>query len=214
MSAIRNILFDYGNVLWNLDIPASMEQFESYWKENLPREETWKYLNKAIAKYERGAISTTLFINYLLKVTTGRTQAHHIIQCWNRMMLDFSPDKLELLDQLKQDYRLFMLSNINDLHLVYTTRFLKEEYGINDFEERYFEQVFYSNEIGLRKPEAESFQFVCNQAGIQPEETLFIDDLEVNTNAAALLGFQIHTLLPGENLSAIIYERTKISNET
>ena len=60
--------------------------------------------------------------------------------------------------------------------------------------------------INLRKPNADIFEFVAKDAGIDPQETLFIDDLENNIATAAQLGFKTHLLLEGEKIEGLDYE--------
>ena len=208
MAAIRNILFDYGNVLWNLDIPGAYEKLNTFWNDDMDSGKLKVFISKTIDPYEKGLISSEKFIKNLLQVSKPCVQALDLVQTWNGMLLDLPKEKIDLLQRLRPHFKLFMLSNTNELHISYTHAYLKENFNIDRFEKDFFNTVYYSHLIKARKPNNEAFKYVLSDAGILPQETLFIDDLAVNTRAANQLGFQIHTLLPSENLGQIIIEKT------
>ena len=89
----------------------------------------------------------------------------------------------------KAGYRLFLLSNTIDVHWDYCVEHLfpYRNHGVED----YFEHCFLSQRMHLAKPDAHIYEEVIRQANIYPDETLFIDDLKENCEAAEKLG--IHT---------------------
>jgi putative hydrolase of the HAD superfamily len=128
-----------------------------------------------------------------LKDKYGLTD-EQIDEAWNALLLDIPDYKLDTLLELKQRYRLYLLSNTNALHWEEgRKRFDYKGYKAEDF----FDQIFLSNEIHELKPSPEAFLKVARLAGIKPEETLFVDDLQVSCDAAAALGF--HTYCPVAN---------------
>ena len=113
-----------------------------------------------------------------------------IIDAANKMLVVIPDEKKERLLQLKKaGYRLFLLSNTIDVHWDYCVEHLfpYQSLGVED----YFEHCFLSQKMHLAKPDARIYEEVIKQANINPEETLFIDDLKENCEAAEKLG--IHT---------------------
>lgn len=192
MSKVKNLLFDLGNVLFDLDEPATVEAL----RQLLQVEEFPEDLPHAIRGYDTGAWSTERFINYFLRQAKPGVYARDVVLAWNKMMVGMRPEVFDLLEILSTRYPLYLLSNINDLHYDWFMKHLEEEHGITDFSERFFKKTYYSHLIGYRKPDRECFEWVLQDAGIRPEETLFIDDKTENTAGAALLGLKVHTL-PG-----------------
>lgn len=96
--------------------------------------------------------------------------------------------RFQMLLALRQKYRVFLLSNINDLHLTWITAYLHEQYGITDFEQRYFDGVYYSHFVRMRKPDREIYEFMLADADLKPEESVFFDDLVPNIEMARACG--------------------------
>jgi putative hydrolase of the HAD superfamily len=114
---------------------------------------------------------------------------------WNALLLDLPVKRVEMLKLLKPHYRLFLLSNSNQIHYdCYMGRFEKE-YGYSM--ELLFEKLWFSFQLGLLKPDPEIFRYVLNEAGLIPEETLFIDDTLVHVEAARSVGINAFHLKPG-----------------
>jgi putative hydrolase of the HAD superfamily len=99
-------------------------------------------------------------------------------------------------------YNMYLLSNTNIIHYNRFNNMAKEELGVDGLD-LFFKKSYYSFQMGMRKPSAEIFQFVLNDAGILPQETLFIDDALPNIEAAQKLHFKTHHLLPGENIETL-----------
>jgi glucose-1-phosphatase len=108
---------------------------------------------------------------------------------WDAMLLDIPGEKLALLNTLKKRYRTFLLSNTNEIHIANFSAYLYRTYGAPDFSP-YFEKWYYSARIGMRKPDAEIFEFVLRENNLAAEETLFVDDSEQHIRTAMKLGIQ------------------------
>ena len=189
---IKNIIFDFGDVFINLDkasIPAAFHRLGV--DPNLPQ---FRSLNNA---YEIGALSNDQFLEQAAGLL-GLYNFEVIARIWNSMIADFPEYRLEFLESLssQQDFRLFLLSNTNALHIEHVKRKMGEaNYG------RFmacFEGVHLSHEIGLRKPDAEVFEFLLKKHELYPNETLFIDDTKENIMGASALGIQTWHIQVGE----------------
>ncbi len=183
--AIKNILFDLGNVLFRLDLPRWNREVQALLHPVHPLE-----LQEAAQDYETGRISTELFINAVLAKCHHSRQAIDVLQVWNSMLIGFVPEYLKVLDTLKKDYQVYLLSNNNPLHQQWVYQELEHKYGILDFNERFFHATFYSHEIGVSKPHEDSFDQVIQQTGLCPEETIYFDDDPHNIATGRTLGFQ------------------------
>jgi putative hydrolase of the HAD superfamily len=191
---IKNIIFDWGGVLIHLDKQRCVEAFAQYGI-NVGDELSNPYGQRTYLKdFERGMMTVEDFHHTVRRVYGDTLTDEQIDHAWNALLLDIPTYKLDMLLALKGRYRLYLLSNTNALHW---------EEGRKRFDyqghkaEDYFDQIFLSHEIHELKPSPDAFRKVALMAGIVPEETLFIDDLQASCDAAATLGF--HTYCPQAN---------------
>jgi putative hydrolase of the HAD superfamily len=114
------------------------------------------------------------------------------------MLLDFPDERLEFIEILAEegDYRLFLLSNTNALHIPHVEKIMGSE-KFNRFKNS-FEKFYLSHEINLRKPNAEIYEFVLNENGLKAEETFFIDDTKENIEVAEKMGIRCWNLQVGQ----------------
>lgn len=187
----KNIIFDLGNVLVKLDMEGCIEAFKKLGMGKLvniadPQSEG----RVLMGKLGVGMISTEQFCEEARKLTGAEVTNEEICAAANKVLVVIPDYKKEKLLQLKeQGYRLFLLSNTIDVHWDYCVEKLFPYQGHTV--EDYFEKCFLSQRLHLAKPDARIYQEVIKQADILPDETLFIDDLQENCEAAERLG--IHT---------------------
>ncbi len=190
MAGVANILFDFGNVIIDIDIPGAIDRIAALRSPKVTEETYDREIRALVRKYEVDAISTDLFINGILKYADVKVQARDVITAWNSMLVAIPEYRLTMLETLKHNFGLYMLSNTNYLHIEWVHDHLRTTHHIEDFESRFFDVVYYSHLIKARKPDSEAFEHVIRDAMITPEKTLFIDDNEANIEAASALGFQ------------------------
>ena len=179
---IQNIIFDFGGVFINLDTDAVTEGLNSYGL-TAPGAE----LISLSEQYEKGEVDSKTFLKRVQKGIPG-SQQERIRQIWNATIADFPLSRLDFLLKLKElgRYRMFLLSNTNALHIEQ----VQENMGTDIFD-RFrgcFDAFYLSHEIGMRKPDPEIFSFVLDKNGLEPEQTLFIDDTKEHVESAAGLG--------------------------
>ena len=202
MKKIKNIIFDFGGVLLNLDRQACIDAFVSLGFDNV---DTYlnDYRQKGIFRQlEMGEVSVCEFFDGVRKAIGKPISDEQIADAWAQFVLDVPDQKLNLLLELQKKYRVFMLSNTNDIHVqrTFPRYFEKDGHTLSD----YFEKVYLSNELNMTKPDACIFEYVLQDASIQADETLFIDDAEPNVEAARELGFQTYQAKPGDDLSFLL----------
>ena len=204
MNQINNIIFDLGGVLLNINYQKTADAFEQLGFHDFNTMYTQYTADEIFSKLETGKISNEDFYNSLLAKAAQPIGIEDLQTAWNAMLLDFRTESLAKLRQLKQEYRIFLLSNTNDIHWqAFQTIFTKST-G-EDSLDHYFHKAYYSHQVGLRKPNADIYEFVAADAGMVIAETIFIDDSYNNIEAASALGFQTHLLLAGEKIEALPY---------
>ncbi|MEN9323860.1 MAG: hypothetical protein RL699_1640 [Bacteroidota bacterium] len=187
---IKNIIFDFGDIFVNLRKEATVQAFQQLGIN--PFTADLAALNTA---YEIGAISEMDFLSGFQKQNPA-TDILAIRSAWNQIIGDFPLKRLEFLQLLKPNYRLFLLSNTDATHISY----FEHQVGLSFSRDFYncFEKVYFSHEMGMRKPDPICFQTVLARHELQPKYTLFIDDKKENTDAAAALGLSVWNLHVGQ----------------
>jgi putative hydrolase of the HAD superfamily len=187
---IKNIIFDFGDIFVNLRKEATVQAFQQLGIN--PFTADLAALNTA---YEIGAISEMDFLSGFQKQNPA-TDLLAIRSAWNQIIGDFPLYRLEFLQLLKPNYRLFLLSNTDATHISY----FEHQVGLSFSRDFYncFEKVYFSYEMGMRKPDPICFQTVLARHELQPKYTLFIDDKKENTDAAATLGLSVWNLHVGQ----------------
>jgi putative hydrolase of the HAD superfamily len=184
--AYEAILLDLGGVIINLDYNKTIEAFESLGMSDFKHVYSQASQTNLFDDFETGRISSQHFVNNLLPYLKPGTSPNKVVHAWNAMILDVPAKKLELLEQLKQDYPVFLLSNTNALHVPVVRR---EFAKVTAFPmEHYFTKMYFSHEIGMRKPHAATFEFVCKENGLNPTKTLFVDDSIQHIDGAKSIG--------------------------
>ena len=186
----KNIIFDLGNVLVKLNPEGCIGAFKAIGMGELVDSNPQSEGMKLMSKLGVGMITTEEFCDAARKLTGTDVTNDEIINAANKMLVEIPDYKKERLLQLKKaGYRLFLLSNTIDVHWDYCVEHLfpYQKYGVED----YFEQCFLSQRMHLAKPNVRIYEEVIRLANIHPDETLFIDDLKENCEAAEKLG--IHT---------------------
>ncbi len=200
LSNIKNIIFDLGNVLVNLDIDASVEAFQKMGLSPDVKNSKHAYSDPVFYAFEVGRITTEEFFNEVRRVINNPFATNcQIEEAWYAMIKDFPLRRLQVLQELRKRYRIYLFSNTNEIHVRLFHAEFKEKFNV-DFPSL-FEKDFYSHTIHERKPDVEAFNKVIELSGINPKETLFVDDLEKNTLGAEKAGMQAFWLQDGMEMA-------------
>ncbi len=187
---INTIIFDFGDVFINLDKEGSINEFKKLGLDG-PNEELLA-LND---DFERGKITEEQFLEGFKKHIPNAS-INDIKAAWNSLIGDFPLYRLEFLQLLSTKYRLFLLTNTDIIHM----ENFEEKVGMSFSSDFYrcFEKVYYSHEMGLRKPEEAIYNYIIKKHDLSPHRTLFVDDKKENTDAAAAIGLQVWNLNVGD----------------
>jgi FMN phosphatase YigB (HAD superfamily) len=190
MQNIKNIIFDYGNVIFNIDFMKAQQAWNQLGINNAADFFGHKQQDQIFDKFDRGEVSAEEFRGYIrLKSGNPKLTDEQINAAWNSMLLGIESGNHELLLSLKGRYRTFLLSNINAIHYDHIMNYLKIDFGF-DGNDHLFERTYYSHLTGKRKPESRIFELVLNENNLEPAETLFIDDSPQHLAGAEKLGIQ------------------------
>ncbi|MBL86174.1 MAG: haloacid dehalogenase [Winogradskyella sp.] len=181
---IDTLIFDFGDVFINLDKEGAMQNALNLFKLDTFEED----MTNTNILYEIGKISTKEFIDFYVSKFSYLNE-NQIIEAWNYILKDFPKYRLEFIQQLakEQDYKLILLSNTNDMHI----DFIKDNVSFYEDFKNCFDQFYLSQEIHLRKPNKDIFDFVLENNNLKPEQCFFVDDTKDNTDTAKSLGIKV-----------------------
>ena len=205
MSEIKNIIFDLGGVIINLDTTKTIAEFNKL--SNLPFEAIYTQLqqSKVFDLFDKGLITETDFFAELKIITQSPASEFELKQAWNAMLLDFPANRLNLLKKLKPRYRLFLLSNTNETHVTEFEKTLLKTHQHKNLEP-FFEKVYYSCRMKMRKPDVEIFEYVLTENALNANETLFIDDSHQHVLGALKTGIKAHLLTKEKEVEDLLKE--------
>lgn len=181
---IDTLIFDFGDVFINLDKEGAMQNALNLFKLDTFEED----MTNTNILYEIGKISTEEFIAFYSSKFPHLTK-QQLIDAWNFILRDFPKYRLKFLQKLakEQRYKLILLSNTNDMHI----DFIKANVSFYEDFKNCFDQFYLSQEIHLRKPNRDIFDFVLDNNNLKPEQCFFVDDTKENTDTAKSLGINV-----------------------
>jgi len=195
MTGIKNIIFDLGHVIINVNWYAVKDYFTRMGYDTM--DDLHRYLMEENYYYdlETGKISPDEFRNAIRNSLGNHTPDDIINEGWNSMILDIPGSRVELLEKLRSRYSTYLLSNTNQIHWEYYDRYFASEYGYDHLRD-IFNAAYFSHEMGLRKPDPEIYKRVIEEQDLVPDETLFIDDMIENVKSARKLNINAYHLNP------------------
>ena len=205
MNKIRNIIFDYGNVIFMIDFKRTQHSFTELGIKNVERFFAHTGHDPLFDEFEQGNISSEEFRDGIRKITESPGLSNEQIDnAWNTLLIGVPPVNHDILLKAKKRYRTFLLSNNNEIHYNWIMSYLKKEFNIES-NAVFFEKDYYSHLLKMRKPNRNIFEYLIAENKLDPTETLFIDDSPQHLKTAAGLGMQTHLLTPPETLETFMY---------
>lgn len=206
--AIKNIIFDLGGVLLNLNRERCVDAFRALGADEI-LEHITDFSHKGVfSKIELGLITTVQFCHEIRTIVGKEVPDHKIISAWNSFLVDIPFKRIELLRNLRKRYKLFLLSNTNEMHVECYEHMIYQHGNLEV--SQLFDELFYSCRMGIAKPMPDIFASVLQQAGIKAAETVFFDDSQVNIEAARSMGIHGINILPSEEVAE--YDFNTIEN--
>ena len=186
---LDTIIFDLGNVIVDVDARVTHARLAALGVEEGPAIFTLQQQAQLCDEFETGRMDASTFLQQLQARVGAHIDQADLKHAWEGMVLETRAHRLGTLKQLRAHYQVFCLSNTNRIHYDYLNAQLQAQYGIDQLDSL-FDRAYYSFTVGHRKPDVEIYQYVIDDAQIDPSRTLFIDDLPANLVAPAKLGWQ------------------------
>lgn len=200
---IKNLILDMGGVILDVDYKKIFEEFKQFGCKNIQSFFTQQAQIPLVDDFEKGLISPAEFRKEVRKITNLNIEDKDLDGVWNSMILGVRKADVELLKTLRNKYdKIFLFSNTNEIHIESVKNLFFKALGYDVFATM-FDKVYFSNEIHLRKPDVESFDFVVKDAKIEKKETLFIDDTLQNVLGAEKSGLNAYLLDNNQTLTEI-----------
>jgi len=198
---IRNIIFDLGGVILNINPQLTVDEFRGLGWGDFYEENKQSMAKELFYQFEKGVSSPEAFREAVREQIKCELTDTAIDRAWGAMILDIPADRVRYLENLKKSYRIFLLSNTNEIHRIKFHKDFENAFGYSLYD--LFERNFYSHEMGLRKPNPQIYIEALREAGVSAEETLFIDDMIENTEAAKSAGMKVLHIRPGTLLECL-----------
>ena len=180
---IKVIFFDIGGVLLKIHPERMIGKISSF--TNIP----YEVVENAFPQnehdiYERGKMTD---YDWYVSSKKALPQENSLSedQFWKSwfLLLGNETDVVDILINLKKNYKIWLLSNTNPMHI-------KSEIESKCVFHKLVDGAIYSYDVGYRKPEKEIYYIACDSADVNPENSLFIDDLEENIIGANKVGIK------------------------
>ena len=203
MNEIKSIIFDLGGVILNLDYSKTVDEFKKIGVLHFKELYSQKKQTLLFDDFEKGEIKPEEFISSLKDSENLKIKEIDFINAWNAMLLEISIEKLQFIDGLKKDYKIYLLSNTNEIHIKKFENDLKKNNMLEQFY-KCFDKIYYSSRTGKRKPEENCFNQVLEENRLIAENTLFIDDSVQHIEGAKKAGIKTFHLEKNKSILDLV----------
>ncbi len=198
---IENIIFDFGGVVLDIDPQLTINEFVKLGFSDLEKATSDEF-TQLIRKFERGIYTPEVFRNKMKKFLGIKISDQQFDDAWNALLFDIPSERIDIIEQVKENYQILLLSNSNEIHYDLYVRDLQLRFGYREFADL-FHEAYFSFDLHLSKPDIEVYEFIINQNELKPKKTLFIDDRSDNIEAARKAGLQTYLLQKPERVRDI-----------
>jgi len=204
MTEIKNIIFDFGGVIINIDYQLTVRSFQELGFSDFEEQYSKLKQSDLFDEFEKGLISPAEFRNRIREVSKKNLSDEQVDAAWNSILIDLPKSNIEFLESIKDKYRIFLLSNTNAIHELEFMKIIQQQFG-EDVLQKTFERVYLSHHINMRKPDVEIFEYVLNENKLNPAETLFVDDSFQHIEGAKEVGLKTFYFENGKTLADIFF---------
>lgn len=199
LNSVNTLIFDLGGVVINLSYHATYDLFAKLSNKSAEEITTLAQQLDEFKQYEMGNMDDAAFRDFIRKSIGMAAQDEEIDVAWNAMLLDIPIQRLETLQKLRKTHQVLLLSNTNAIHLRAFNKTVKQVSN-QDSLKFCFDKLYYSHEMGLRKPDVAIYEYVLAENQLTPSQTLFFDDLLPNLAGAKQAGLQTHHVTNADEL--------------
>ncbi len=191
--SIETIIFDFGGVVIDIDPQITVKKLQELGFEDVSKFQSSEFIDDIVRKFERGIFTPEMFRERIRAFLELDITDQQIDDAWNALIYDIPAERIEILEQVKKNYKMLLLSNSNEIHYDLYVRDLQLRFGYREFDEL-FHKAYFSFDTHLSKPDSEAYEFIMYQHDLNPAKTLFIDDNEENIKTAKSLGLKTYLL--------------------
>ncbi len=202
MNKTKNIIFDFGGVIIDIDYHLTIEAFKKLGIENFEEQYSKLKQSDLFDEFERGIITSKEFRDRIRNISKLPLTDKQIDDAWNAILIDLPEENIDFLGTLKNNYNLFLLSNTNEIHELAFTEMIQKKFGENVLK-KVFDKIYFSHHIHMRKPDPEIFNYVLRENNLVAAETLFVDDSPQHVESAKQVGLQTFYFDKGKTLNSI-----------
>jgi len=202
MNKIKNIIFDFGGVILDIDYHAVINGFRKLGIENFEDQYSKLVQSHLFDEFEKGMITASEFRKRINDISAFPLSDQQIDRAWNSILIDLPEENVSFLNGLKENYNLFLLSNTNAIHEPAFTELIQNKFGENVLQ-KVFDGIYFSHHLKMRKPDPEIYRYVLKENNLLAEETLFVDDSPQHIEGAKKIGLQTFYFEKGKKLQDI-----------
>ncbi len=210
-NSIKNIIFDLGGVIMDIDFNRTIEAFKDLGVENFDQLFSWEKQVNLFNKMDRGEVTPAEFRDGIRAITGLKISDHQLDYAWMQILSKVPASRIQLLKEVKDNYNSYLLSNTNMIHMENFSQDLQLDFGVSGIEVL-FDRAYLSYELGMRKPEERIFKHVIESNDLDVSETLFIDDTPGHIETASKLGIKTYLFNPGEERLEDLFENGFLKN--
>jgi len=189
MNGIKNIIFDLGGVLMDIDFKRTFNAFEVIGYRGAEEAFQDPEVNQLCMDFETGVYCSIEMRRKFREITGFKCSDVLFDKAWNALLIEFPPERIMRVRELAKKYKTYLLSNTNPIHAKYFNGELNKHFGIESLD-HLLDKAWYSHNLGFRKPDERIFRKVLKSSKLDPAETVFVDDLEMNVRVAESLGMR------------------------
>lgn len=199
---IKNIIFDLGGVIYDIRYENIADRFRSYGLQDFEKYYTQLSQTPTIDLFEEGRITSAEFREYIRGISPIPLTDSQIDDAWNAILIEIPKLRWQLLGALRIKYNTFLFSNTNQINYDRFMAEAEQQYGFNPFEVS-FRKAYFSQLMHTRKPKPDGFQMIIDENGLNPAETIFIDDNPTNVQTAKQLGMHTYIMPKDKKLEEL-----------
>ena len=189
MDKIKNIIFDLGGVLMNIDFKRTFNAFEIIGFRGAEMAFQDPAINRLCMDFETGVYCSIEMRTKFRELTGFICSDIQFDKAWNALLIDFPPERIRRVQELAKKYKTYLLSNTNPIHAKHFNSELNKHFGIESMD-HLLDKAWYSHNLGFRKPDERIFHKILKSSRLNPGETLYLDDLELNVKVAESVGIR------------------------
>ncbi len=201
----KAVVFDFGNVIINIDVPRTFQTFASLTGKKQEAVEKLIADSQLFKRYETGQFEDDEFREIVRQTLGFPLSDKEIDEAWNSLLLDIPKERIELISALRLKYPIYLLSNTNHIHIKASNCYIKRNFNgyiLHDW----FDKLYLSYEMGLWKPEKSIYYSVLKDLNLAPNEVLFLDDNKANIESAKEIGIQTILVEPTKTINQYFSE--------